>query len=53
MQVDVREADACGLHLDEDFARAGHGDGDLLHGELLAVQVEASGEHGVHGDLFL
>ena len=50
-QVDVGEADAGGLDLDEDLARARHGDRDLFHGELLAVQVEASGEHGVHEDL--
>jgi hypothetical protein len=45
--VDVREADACGLDLDEHLARAGHGDGDLLHDELLAVRVEAPSKHGV------
>ncbi|GAA3135516.1 hypothetical protein GCM10017687_59790 [Streptomyces echinatus] len=50
-EVDVGQADACGLHLDEDLTRSGYGDGDLLHGELLAVHVEASGEHGVHEEL--
>lgn len=37
--MDVGQADACGLHLDEDLTRSGHGDGDLLHGEFLAVQL--------------
>ncbi|GAB3988924.1 hypothetical protein GCM10029978_112590 [Actinoallomurus acanthiterrae] len=52
-QVYVRQADACGLDLDEDLAGAGHGDGDLFHGELLGVEMEASGEHGVHVTCFL
>ena len=45
--VDVRQADASGLDLDEYLARTGHGDGNLLHDELLAVQMEAPSKHGV------
>ena len=44
--VDVRGADACGLTSTSTSPGPGT-DGDLLHDELLAMQVEAPSKHGV------